>query len=183
MSPADEGASEPREGEVEVAAPLVADSEATEASQSPQGSLHDPAVASRMFAALDAAVRDPRSDAARSALISTTAMIVAERVCIPELLQHHAMKGGPAACHAPSRLQLALPLQPTSERGGCFHYMPVRRTKMMPASATRTEARGRPPFDFSGSDGRSGAINAQTSSGTRTSMPGQPANRGFVPRS
>ena len=77
----------------------------------------------------------------------------------------------PAACHTPNRRQLVLPLQPTSERGRCFHCMPVRRTRMMPASAARSEERGRPPFGFSGSDGRSGSITAQRSSGTRASMP------------
>jgi uncharacterized membrane protein YgcG len=89
----------------------------------------------------------------------------------------------PAACHVPSRRQLVLPLQPTSERGRCFHCMPVRRTKMMPASAARSEARGHPPFGFSGSGGRSGSTTAHRSSGTRASTPLQPAHTGFVPRS
>ena len=53
----------------------------------------------------------------------------------------------------------------------------------MPASAARSEARGRPPFGFSGSDGRSGSITAHRSSGTRASIPAQPAHGGFVPRS
>ncbi len=45
----------------------------------------------------------------------------------------------PAACHAPSRLQLVLPLQPITARGRCFHCMPVRRTGMMPANAARSQ--------------------------------------------
>lgn len=45
----------------------------------------------------------------------------------------------PAACHAPSRLQLVLPLQPITARGRCFHCMPVRRTSMMPANAARSQ--------------------------------------------
>jgi hypothetical protein len=61
--------------------------------------------------------------------------------------------------------------------------MPVRKTRMMPDSAARSETCGRPPFGFSGLGGRSGSTTAQRSSGTRASMPSQPARMGFVPRS
>ncbi len=88
----------------------------------------------------------------------------------------------PAACHSTSLRQHVLPLQPTSA-GTSRHWMPVRSTKMIPASAARSGTRGLPPFGFAGSGGRSGETAAQRSSGTRgRAMP--PATRwtGYCPR-
>lgn len=61
----------------------------------------------------------------------------------------------------PCRRQLVLPLTPRSESGRCFHCMPVRRVRMMPASAARSEARGRQTFGFSRSDKSSGSISCR----------------------
>jgi|UPI0005BCC42A hypothetical protein len=79
---------------MKVAASLVADSEATEASQPSQGTLHDPAVASQMLAALDAAPGDARCDAARPTLAPTAAMIVA-------LVSVHLVGSAPRATTTP----------------------------------------------------------------------------------
>ena len=72
----------------------------------------------------------------------------------------------PAVCHSTSRRQQVLPLQPIC-MGTSRHWIPVRNTNKMPASATRSGTLGLPPFGFGGSSGNSGEIAAQRSSGTR----------------
>jgi hypothetical protein len=89
----------------------------------------------------------------------------------------------PAPCHSTSRRQQVLPLQPISA-GTSRHWMPVRSTKRMPASATRSGTRGLPPFGLRGSGGNSGRIAAQRSSGTRSAaIVHQRPEPGFVPSS
>ena len=88
----------------------------------------------------------------------------------------------PAACHSPSLRQHVLPQQPSSIGNSC-HWMPVRNTNRMPASAARFDARGRPPFGFSRSGGSSGSTTAHRSSGTSNAMPPQRGKTGFVPNS
>lgn len=62
-------------------------------------------------------------------------------------------------------------------------WRPRCRRLSMPRGAARSEARGRPPFGFSASDGRSGSTTARRSSDPRASRPAQPPHRGFAPRS
>jgi len=85
----------------------------------------------------------------------------------------------PAACHSPSLRQQVLPQQPSSVGTSC-HWMPVRSTNKMPASAARSGARGLPPLGFGRSRGSSGSTTAQRSSGTRRAIPPQRLSPGFV---
>jgi hypothetical protein len=72
----------------------------------------------------------------------------------------------PAACQSRSRRQQVIPQTPIS-RGTYSHGIPVRSTKMIPASAARSDARGRPPFGFGRLGGSSGSNAAHNSSVTR----------------
>jgi hypothetical protein len=89
----------------------------------------------------------------------------------------------PAPCHSTNRRQQVFPLQPISA-GTSRHWIPVRSTKRIPASATRSGTRGLPPFGFAASAGSSGRIAAQRSSGTRgAAIAPQRPEPGFVPSS
>lgn len=72
----------------------------------------------------------------------------------------------PAACQSRNRRQQVMPLPQPISWGKNSHWMPVLSTNTMPVSAARSVTRGRPPFGFGGSGGKSGAITAQRSSGT-----------------
>jgi hypothetical protein len=78
----------------------------------------------------------------------------------------------PAACHSPSLRQHVLPQQPSPADTSC-HWISVRSTNRIPASAERSGARGRPPFGFGCRDGSKGSIACQRSSGTRSAMSDQ----------
>jgi hypothetical protein len=73
----------------------------------------------------------------------------------------------PAACQSRSRRQHVVPLPHPDSRGKSRHGVPVRRMKTMPVRAARSGTRGRPPFGFGRSLGRSGSIASQRSSDTR----------------
>lgn len=72
----------------------------------------------------------------------------------------------PVVCQSRNLRQQVMPEQPNS-RGSISQGMPDRRTKMMPAKASRSSHRGRPPFGFGRSLARSGAMASQKSSGAR----------------
>ena len=55
----------------------------------------------------------------------------------------------------------------------------ARSPRMKPSNAVRSEACGRPPVSFSNSGGRRGLKTADSSLGTRASMPSQSAQPGF----
>ena len=89
----------------------------------------------------------------------------------------------PAVCQSRSLRQQVMPEQPNS-RGSISQGMPERSTKMMPAKASRSSHRGRPPFGFGGSLGRSGPMASRRSSGTRgLLLASQRMSSGFVRRS
>lgn len=71
----------------------------------------------------------------------------------------------PACCQSRKRFQHVMPLQPSS-CGRSSQGVPVRRTKTMPASATRSGVLGRPLRDLRGGMGSSGSISAHSSSST-----------------
>ncbi len=73
----------------------------------------------------------------------------------------------PAACQSRSRLQQVVPLPQPSALGSKRHGHPVRKTKMIPPRAARSETRGRPPLGLGGSAGNNGSIASQRSSWTR----------------
>src|SRR5579884_3717664 len=64
----------------------------------------------------------------------------------------------PAACQSRSRRQHVEPLPQPISTGSICHGMPVRRTKMIPASAARSGTRGAPPLGLGGSGGIKGAM-------------------------
>jgi hypothetical protein len=72
----------------------------------------------------------------------------------------------PAACQSRNRRQHVMPLPQPISCGSHAHWIPVLRTNKMPVSAARLAMRGRPPFGFGGSTGKSGAITAHSSSDT-----------------
>jgi hypothetical protein len=72
----------------------------------------------------------------------------------------------PAACHSRSRRQHVIPLPQPISGGSHSHWMPVWRTKRMPVRTARSGTRGRPPFGFGGSGGKSGSITLHSSSET-----------------
>lgn len=84
-----------------------------------------------------------------------------------------SIRGGPRRAVAPAARGAAPPrLRPcatptAAATGASRHWMLVRGTNKMPASAMRSGTRGLPPFGFGGSSGNSGEIAAQRSSGTR----------------
>lgn len=72
----------------------------------------------------------------------------------------------PASCHSRNRLQQVMPDPHPISCGSISQGMPLRRTKMMPVRHLRSGTRGRPPFGFGGSGGRSGSIAFHSSSDT-----------------
>ena len=85
-----------------------------------------------------------------------------------------------SASHAACGLQV---MPEPNSRGSISQGIPERSTKMMPAKASRSSHRGRPPFGFGRSLGRSGAMASHKSSGTRgLLMVLQRMNKGFVRR-
>ena len=90
----DEACGEAGEGLVDVAAPLVADGQATEAVEPSVGPLDDPAVTPEPLAALDAFAGDARYDPARPTLLAPRPGIVG-LVCVQ-------LAGPPAWSPAPS---------------------------------------------------------------------------------
>ena len=78
----------------------------------------------------------------------------------------------PACCQSRKRFQHVMPLQPSS-CGRSSQGVPVRRTKTMPASATRSGVLGRPLRDLRCGLGSSGSISAHSPSST--------SRRGILP--
>jgi hypothetical protein len=64
----------------------------------------------------------------------------------------------PARCQARSRRQQVTPLPQPNSWGSISQGIPLRSTKIMPASAARSGTRGRPPFGLGRSGGSSGAM-------------------------
>jgi hypothetical protein len=65
----------------------------------------------------------------------------------------------PARCQSRKRRQHVMPLPQPNSCGSVSHGMPDFKTKTMPVKAARSAIwRGRPPFGFGGSGGRSGAM-------------------------
>jgi hypothetical protein len=62
----------------------------------------------------------------------------------------------PARCQSRSLRQQVLPLPQPNSLGKDCQGQPVFSTNTMPVSAARSGTRGRPPFGFGGSGGRSG---------------------------
>ena len=89
----------------------------------------------------------------------------------------------PAVCQSRNLRQQVMPEQPNSH-GSISQGIPERSTKMMPAKASRSSHRGRPPLGFGRSPGRRGAMASHKSSGTRgLLMVLQRMTSGFVRRS
>lgn len=72
----------------------------------------------------------------------------------------------PASCQSRSRLQQVMPEPQPISCGSISQGMPLRSTKRMPVRHLRSGTRGRPPFGFGGSGGRSGSIAFHSSSDT-----------------
>lgn len=72
----------------------------------------------------------------------------------------------PACCQSRKRRQQVMPLPQPISWGSSSHWMPVLSTNKIPVSAARFATRGRPPFGFGGSGGKSGSITVHNSSGT-----------------
>lgn len=70
----------------------------------------------------------------------------------------------PATCQSRSRRQQVIPLPHPSSGGSNSQAHPVRATNRMPVSACRSGTRGRPPFGFGGSSGKSGSMRFHNSS-------------------
>ena len=70
----------------------------------------------------------------------------------------------PASCQSRRRRQQVMPLPQPISGGNISHGSPVLSTKMMPVRAARLGTRGRPPFGFDGSGGKSGSTTSQSSS-------------------
>jgi hypothetical protein len=75
----------------------------------------------------------------------------------------------PASCHSRSRRQQLTPLAPRP-RGTSRHRQPCRATYTIPASAARSDTRGRPPFGFGRSGGNNGPTASHSSSGTKSTI-------------
>lgn len=73
----------------------------------------------------------------------------------------------PATCQSRSRRQQVIPLPQPSSGGRNSQAQPVRATNKIPRSAWRSGTRGRPPFGFGGSDGKSGSMRFHNSSVSR----------------
>jgi len=69
-----------------------------------------------------------------------------------------------ASCQSRSRRQHVTPLPQPISWGSISHGMPDFNTKMIPASAARSEIGGRPPFGLGCLAGKSGSITAHSSS-------------------
>jgi hypothetical protein len=70
----------------------------------------------------------------------------------------------PACCHSRNLRQQVEPDPQPISLGSQDQGSPVRRTKMIPLSASRLETRGRPPLGLAGSGGRRGSTTAHSSS-------------------
>jgi hypothetical protein len=71
----------------------------------------------------------------------------------------------PARCQSRKRRQQVIPLPQPNSCGSISHGMPDCKTKTMPVKAARSAVwRGRPPFGFRGSGGRSGAMISHSAS-------------------
>jgi hypothetical protein len=78
----------------------------------------------------------------------------------------------PAWCQSRKRRQQVTPLPQPISWGSSSQGRPLRRTNRMPVSAARSGTRGRPPFGFGFSGGKSGSIAAHSLSETsRRAMP------------
>jgi len=73
----------------------------------------------------------------------------------------------PASCQSRRRRQQVMPQPQPISCGSSSQGMPLLSTNRMPVRAARSGTRGRPPFGFGGSGGRSGSIASQSSSGKR----------------
>lgn len=73
----------------------------------------------------------------------------------------------PASCQSRSRRQQVIPQPQPISWGSISQGIPLLRTNKIPVSAARSGTRGRPPFGFGGSGGRSGSIASHRSSGKR----------------
>jgi hypothetical protein len=73
----------------------------------------------------------------------------------------------PAACQSRTRRQHVVPLLQLRTLGDSRGGHPVRKTKLMPASAAGSGTRGPPPLGLTASMGSSGSMASRTSSGTR----------------
>jgi hypothetical protein len=73
----------------------------------------------------------------------------------------------PFACHSFKRRQQVLPEPQPISWGSICQGRPERSTNRMPASATRSGTRGRPPLGLGRSAGRMGSITAHRSSERR----------------
>jgi hypothetical protein len=72
----------------------------------------------------------------------------------------------PASCQSRRRRQQVQPLPQLNSLGNSRQGHPVRSTKTMPPRAARSATRGRPPWGFGRSLGKSGWMASQRSSGT-----------------
>jgi hypothetical protein len=70
----------------------------------------------------------------------------------------------PTSCQSRNLRQQVIPEPQPISRGSISHGMPDFRTNRMPVSAARSGTRGRPPFGFGRSGGRSGATTAHSAS-------------------
>ncbi len=73
----------------------------------------------------------------------------------------------PASCQSRRRRQQLMPEPHPISAGSISHGRPDFSTNRIPVRAARSDRRGRPPFGFGASGGKSGAIAAHRSSGTR----------------
>ena len=107
-----------------------------------------------LFAAMDALSMQARLQSMRSASRNRRSSSTCRR--------SHT----PAVCQSRRRRQQVTPEPQPISRGSISHGMPVRSTNTMPARAARSGTRGRPPFGFSATGGRSGSITDQRVSDT-----------------
>jgi hypothetical protein len=126
---------------------------------------HEVALASPAWARdLSGADRSRRSPCRRRGRAVRAGSARGQAPGIRQALEQHTMETGPdpASCQSLARRQQVIPEQPMS-RGNLSQGVPERRTKMIPANATRLPHRGRPPSGLGGSGGRSGANAARRS--------------------
>jgi hypothetical protein len=80
----------------------------------------------------------------------------------------HTFCHTPAWCQSRKRRQQVMPLPQPSSKGKYSQGQPVRRIKMIPLNAARSETRGRPPFGLGSCTGIAGSISDHNSSLTST---------------
>lgn len=89
---------------------------------------------------------------------------------IPRLRSYRRSISSNASVNTPSVVQACIrrwQVEPDPNSfGSAFHWQPARNLYSMPTSITRSGTRGRPPFGFGLSFGRSGSTPDQSSSGT-----------------